>query len=247
MTFIGFCRATAIASTLFGSACVRAGPADYVQVPYIDEGHWQVSMAAGRTLARDGSGESALVPSIGFSPTSFWFTSFYGEWSRPSGETTRLEAWSSVNQFKLFAANPNLPLDLHFLVEIERPKDYSEGWRFTFGPMVQFDAAPWQANINLLVSKSVHSTDDEPATLGYQWQAKTLWRSGLEVGLQGIGSIGSLRAHVDGDLWHTAGPAVFSHWSVGSGSTLRLDAALLVGLGDNSPSGTLRVQARLDF
>lgn len=247
MSAVRLCRATLAALTLFAVAHVHAGPADYVQVPYIDQGHWQLSVGAGRTLARAGSGETALVPSVGFSPTSSWFTAFYGEWSRPSDEPTRLEAWSWVNQVRLFAASAKLPFDLHLLVEIERPKDHRDGWGLTFGPMLQYDAAHWQANFNLLVSKSVHTVHDEPATLGYQWQAKALWRPGLDVGLQGLGSIGSLGGHVDGDRWHEAGPALFGHWPVGTGRTLRVDGALLVGLGDSSPSGTLRLQARLEF
>jgi len=241
-------RPLAIASFVGAAVPAMAGPADYVQVPYFDEGHWVLTTAIGRTGSRDGSSETALAPSIGFSPTSKWFTALYAEWTRASGEATRLEAWEWVNQFQLVPASASMPVDINLLLEVERPSERSEGYELSIGPMLQFDVGSWQNNLNLLLSKAVRGQASEPATLGYQWQAKTLWRPGVEFGAQGLGSWGAIEGHADSSQRsHQWGPAVFAHWALGNGRSLKLDAAWLAGLTNPSPRSTLRFQARCDF
>jgi hypothetical protein len=223
-----------------------AGPADYVQVPYIDPGKMVLTLAAGRTGARDGGHETALAPSLGASPTANWFTALYGEWSRDSGSGTRLEAWSWAHQVRLLSAGSSLPFDLHVFLELERPSERDQGYGLTAGPMIQFDTANWQHNLNLLLSRSVRSARAEPSTLAYQWQSKTLVAAGLELGFQGLGTAATWGAGADPHA-HQWGPAVFKNWPLAEGCSLRLDGAWLAGLSNTSARQTLRLQARYAF
>jgi hypothetical protein len=252
----GPARTTAHSGARWAAACLAlaaagaasAGPAEFVAVPYVNPGEVVLTFGAGRARARDGSREDAVELGAGWNPGAIWFTAVYAEWSRESAESTRLEAWSWTNQWQLLQATENRPVDVGLLLEIERPQDRSEGYEIRWGPMLQADIGTWQANLNLLIDKSVRADAAGPAQLGYQWQAKTLWQPGIEVGAQGFGEFGHWRHWAEAsEQVHQLGPALFGKWAVGNGHSLHLDGAWLVGIGPASPRNTLRMQMRYGF
>src|SRR5258706_9623178 len=117
----------------------------------------------------------AVLMNLGWNPTQRWFTQVYAGWAHPAGEAANFDAWSWQNQFQLIAGDSS-PIALGAFFEIERPRDRTEGYAVTWGPMLQFESANLQTNLNLLFSRYVRTQEAQTTTLSYQWQVKQLWR-----------------------------------------------------------------------
>jgi hypothetical protein len=225
----------------------HAGPDSYVFTPYVVEGARVVNVSMGTQRHRDGNSDSAESVGLGWNPTQRWFTQVYAGWTHPAGEAANFDAWSWQNQFQLMAGESS-PVALGAFFEIERPRDRSEGYDLTWGPMLQFDSANLQTNLNLLLSRYVRTQEAQTTTLSYQWQVKRLWRPHVEIGLQGFGDVGTWDHWADGSQQvHSFGPALFGKWQLGPNRTLRIDGALLVGATSASPRATFRSHAQFEF
>ena len=235
-------------SSLCLSTATHAGPSDYVVTPIVEEGEREIDVKAGIARSRDGSRSRKESLGFGWGATSWWFTELYAVWHKPAGERHGFDAWEWENKFQLTETG-KYPVDLGLLVEIERPKDRSEGWEVRWGPLLQADlSSQVQANLNLLLEKHYRAAEGGPAELGYQWQLKYRWRPALEFGLQGFGDVGPWRHWEPGsEQPHVAGPAVFGRLTVGPKQVVKYNAALLAGLNRTSPRTTLRMQAEFEF
>ena len=97
---------------------------------------------------------------------------------RARHEPSAFDAWEWENKFQLTDTG-KYPVDVGFLLEIERPKDRSEGYEYKWCPLLQSEfGCMWQANLNLLVEKRIRISEAESAELGYQWQLKYRWTPG---------------------------------------------------------------------
>jgi hypothetical protein len=172
----------------------------------------------------------------------------YAVWHKNPGERHGFDAFEWENKFQLTETG-KYPVDVGLLIEIERPKDRSEGYELRWGPLLQADLTPTlQANLNLLIAKTFRASEPGRAELGYQWQLKYRWRPALEFGLQGFGEVGPWNhweAHAEQP--HIAGPAVFGRVKVGDHQHIKYNAGLLFGLGDAAPRNTFRLQAEYEF
>ncbi len=228
-----------------GAAC--ADPADYVFTPYTDVGAWRLAYGLGTEHARDGSRETQQTLSIGATPSARWSTEAYAAWAAENGGAIALDEWSWVNQLQLTTPGAS-PVDIGLVCDLSRPHDREEGrLGATCGPALQMDSDALQFNFNPLLGKHFGTEEPERLALGYQWQVKGLVARGIELGAQGFGSVGpwnhwSPRAQQE----HTLGPAVFLKTQA-LGSTTRLDAAWLFGLGDGSPRNVLRLRLEHAF
>lgn len=234
---------------LVAAACpVHASPADPVFVSYDDEGDRFVQYAFGHEKKRDGSSEQAHSLALGWNPTARWFTSLYAGWYREPGESTSLYAYSWVNHLNLVKQSGSSPAELGLYLEIERPRERSEGYEITWGPTLQIDTTSAQINANLWLRKSVRTEDAAPAALLYQWQAKRLWMPRVELGVQGLGSVGPWRHwSSSNEQEHVVGPALFVKLPVSGSHALIVDAAVLAGLTSGSPRATFRVRSQYEF
>lgn len=140
-------------------------------------------------------------------------------------------------------------MDVGFLLEIERPKDRSEGYEYRWGPLLQTDITPnVQANLNLLFEKRIRASEPSKTELGYQWQVKYRWRPSFEFGVQGFGDVGPWNDwEPRSEQPHVAGPAIFGRIGLGARQAIRYNAGLLFGLNDGAPRNTLRLQAEYEF
>lgn len=214
---------------------------------YTEAGALYLQYAAGIERLREGGSEQAHALALGWSPTAAWYTAVYAGWYREPDEAFGLYAASWTNHLNL-AQQGAFPFGLGFYLDLERPRDRSEGYGITVGPTLQLDTAHVQLNLNVWLQKDVQADTSEPAALIYQWQAKTLLRPGFELGAQGFGNVGAWRHWARADEQeHLLGPAVFWKGSVGDGQHVRLDAAALAGLTTASPRTTLRLRAQLQF
>lgn len=234
-------------SLLYASAAL-AGASDYVHTPIVEEGEREIDFKAGTAKLKDGSRETQYSLGVGLGVTSWWSTEFYAKWHKEPGDHNRFDAWEIENKFQ-FTETGKYPVDVGFLLEIERPKDRSEGYEYRWGPLLQGDiTSDVQANLNLLFTKHFHSDEPSPAELGYEWQLKYRWQPNFEYGVQGFGNLGHW------DHWspsseqeHIVGPAVFGRIKVGDHQAIKYNAGVLFGLNHGAPSNTVRMQVEYEF
>ena len=240
-------RAALCALLWLGAAPVSADPAAYVFTPYVDVDTWLVAYGFGSARAHDGSREAQQTLSVGGTPTSRWYTSVYAAWAASDGGAYAPDEWTWVNHVPLTTPGAS-PVDVGALCELARPHDRAEGrFAFSCGPTLQMDTDDLQLDLNLSLGRHVGGADPERLALGYQWQAKTLVARGVELGAQGFGSMGPWNdwAPASGQE-HTLGPAIFLKTNA-FGGPIRLDAALLFGVGAGSPKNVLRLRLQHEF
>ncbi len=225
-----------------------AGASDYVYSPIVEEGEREIDFKAGTAKLRDGTRESQYSLGFGLGVNRWWFTEFYAKWHKEPGARHAFDAWEWENKFQLTGTG-KYPVDVGFLIEIERPKDRSEGYEYRWGPLFQADiGSNVQANLNLLVEKHIRASTAQKAELGYQWQVKYRWRPEFEFGAQGFGDFGPWNHwEPHSDQSHRAGPAIFGKVRVGQKQVIKYNAALLIGLTHGAPRNTLRLQTEYEF
>jgi hypothetical protein len=225
-----------------------AGPADYVYEPAVEYGEREIDFKAGSAKLREGERESAASIGFGLGVTQRWFTEFYAKWHKEPGEGNTFDAWEWENKFQLTETG-QYPVDVGFILEIERPKDRTEGYEVRWGPLFQTDITDrLQANFNVLIEKHYRAEAAGPAELGYQWQVKYRLRPEFEYGLQGFGDVGPWDHWEHGsEQPHIAGPAIFGKFRLGTKQVIKYNAAVLFGLTHAAPRNTFRLQTEYEF
>jgi hypothetical protein len=237
-----------LSSSLWLSPVAVAGPSDYVVTPIVEEGEREIDFKAGSAKLRDGTRASVESLGFGWGATRWWFTEVYAKWHKEPGQAQRFDAWEWENKFQLTDTG-QYPVDLGFLIEIERPQDRSEGYEYRWGPLLQADlSSSVQANLNLLIEKRIRASESFKAVLGYQWQLKYRWKPALEWGAQGFGEVGPWN-HWEpaAKQSHSAGAALFGRVGLGERRAIKYNAGWLFGLNDASPRQTLRAQVEFEF
>ena len=229
-----------------GLTCVGwAGPSDYVYVPTVEYGERELDFKYGSASA-GGLDEHAASLGFGLGATRWWFTELYIKYKREEGRTF-LDAFEWENKFQLTETG-KYPVDVGWLVELERPQDRDEGYELKLGPLFQTEFGRLQLNTNILLEHVFDSLGSNGTSLGYQWQAKYRWREALEFGAQGFGEMGDWTHWAPADEQnHRLGPAVFGKIALGGRQAIRYNAALLMGLGKGAPDHTLRLQVEYEF
>ena len=230
------------------TTALHAGPADYVYTPNVVEGEREIDVKMGTVKERDGTRVSAATLGFGYGVNSFWFTELYVKSKRQTPGSWGYDALEWENKFQLTETG-KYPVDVGLIVEVERPRDRSEGYELRFGPLFQTEITQSVvANLNLLLSKNYRSVTPSSMELGYQWQLKYRWKPALELGAQGFGKLGPVRNWLPGDQQeHKLGPAVFGKIRLDSRHAIHYNAAWLVGANSNTARNTLRLQAEYEF
>ena len=225
----------------------HAGPNDYVRTPTVEYGEREIDFKSGVQRHRDGSTASAHSIGFGFTPTAWWFTEVYAKYAKPAGERHSFDAWEWENRFQLTETG-KYPIDVGFLLEIERPKDRTEGYELTYGPMFQAEWGKVQGNFNVFLQKHVRASGAFETELLHQAQLKYRSSEQLEWGLQSLGNMGRW------DHWSSGaqrefkiGPAFFGKIKTGTKEAIKWNAGLLRGTTDATPRTTLRLQTEFEF
>lgn len=240
--------AGAIALVCLASAgTAHANPAIYVATPQIEEGERDIEIVQGFERARDGGSATGTALKLGYSPTSWWALEAALLWHREPGERFGYDAWEVETRFALTETG-EYPVDVALLVEVEHPKDRSEGWELRWGPLLQMQSGALQANLNLLLARRLRSEAPARTEFGYEWQLRWRTSPSLDWGAQGFGSTGPWRDwNARSGQAHRLGPALFGKLRTGGGSAVRYDAALLFGTGGEAPRRALRARAEFEF
>jgi hypothetical protein len=240
-------RAALCALLVGGAVPAWADPADYVFTPYADTGLWQLAYGLGTEHGRDGSRETQQTLSLGGAPTARWYSSVYAAWAAGDGGPFAVDEFSWTNHLQLTTPGAG-PVDVGLLCELARPHDRTAGrLGVTCGPTLQMDTDDLQVNVNLALGKHFGAEQAQRWQLGYRWQVKTLVAHGVELGAQGIGTVGAWNDWSPASAQqHMLGPAVFLTTSA-LGGPIRVDAAILLGIGSGSPRNVLRLRLQHEF
>jgi hypothetical protein len=240
--------AALVMSCLVVPTVSRADPDAYVHSPIVEEGEKELDFKAGTAKNRDGTRESAYSLGLGWGVNSWWFTEVYAKGHKLPGQGNSFDAWEWENKFQLTETG-KYPVDVGFLLEIERPRDRSEGYEYKWGPLFQADITnKVQGNLNILVEKHIRAAVPEKAELGYQWQVKYRYKPEFEFGAQGFGDVGPWNHwEPSSEQPHIAGPAIFGKLRIGQKQVINYNAGILFGLTHGAPRNTLRLQAEYEF
>lgn len=240
-------RTLAVLCPLLVPVMLHAAPNDYVRSPIVEQGEKEIDFKWGAENRKGMASGTATSLGFGLGVNSWWFTELYGKWKRDPGSSNAFDALEWENRFQLTETG-KYPVDVGFLLEIERPQDRSEGYELTYGPLLQAEWGAIQGNLNLLWQKHVRASVPFETELHYQVQLKYRASEKFEWGAQGFGSFGRW------DNWapsseqqHMFGPAVFGKIKTGAKQAVKYNAAILFGTNDVSPRTTLRLQTEYEF
>lgn len=236
-----------VAGALLIPLSAHSGPSDYVHTPAVDYGEKEIDFKAGTARKGDDPRESAASIGFGYGAKEWWFTEVYLKYKRENNESTKYDAIEWENKFQL-SETGKYPVDVGFLLEIERPRDRAEGWEAKWGPLFQTEFGKVQLNANALFQRSYRVEESSRTEFLYQWQAKYRWLPQFEFGLQGFGEMGTWD-HWDAadERSHRAGPAVFGKLPLGARQAIKYNAAWLLGTSKAAPDHTFRMQVEYEF
>jgi hypothetical protein len=236
-----------LAANFIALTPASASPADYVYTTAVEEGEREIDFKIG---SGGKSGEptfSAASLGLGYAPNAWWFTEFYAKYER-NGGPTHFDAFEWENRFALTETG-KYPVDIGFVVELERPRDHAEGWELRWGPLFQSEFGKLQLNGNLLFERHYKSVEPSSMVMQYQVQAKYRYLPQFEFGVQGLGELGPWRKWSTGaEQTHQFGPAIFGKIALGQGQgKINYNVGLLFGLTHASADKTLRAQLEYEF
>jgi hypothetical protein len=236
-----------VAGAMLSPLHAHAGPADYVFTPSVEYGEKEIDFKAGSARKGNDPRESAASVGFGYGAKEWWFTEIYMKYKQENGEGTRFDAVEWENKFQLTETG-KYPVDIGFLLEIERPTNRAEGWEMKWGPLFQTEFGKVQLNANFLLQRSYRAEDLSETQFLYQWQAKYRWLREFEFGVQGFGEMGKWNHWASADeRSNRAGPAVFGKLPLGERRAIRYNAALLFGTSKAAPDHTFRMQVEYEF
>jgi len=236
-----------VAGALLSPLFAHAGSSDYVYTPTVEYGEKEIDFKYGDARKGGEPRESAASIGFGYGATKWWFTEIYLKYKKQNDESTKYDAIEWENKFQLTETG-KYPVDVGFLLEIERPRDHAEGWEVKWGPLFQTEFGKVQLNANLLFQRSYRSEEPSQTEFKYQWQAKYRWLKQFEFGFQGMGEMGKWDNWVKGnEQIHKAGPAIFGKFALGDRQAIKYNAAWLIGASSAAPDHTFRLQAEYEF
>ena len=243
--FVGFL-------VLFALPTVAAAdPADYVKTTSIEYGERELEVKFGTSKLAGGEGRVAAGTfGLGYGVTPYWFTEAYVKYQKSPSAKTRYDAFEWENKF-LLTETGKYWADIGLFVELEIPRERSEGYEFRFGPLVQTEFGKVQLNTNLFLKRNVRvgsGSEPQMTELHYQIQARYRLLREFEFGVQAFGELGKWN-HWDASEKqnHRLGPALFGKIPMGGREAFKYDLAWLVGASKAAPDSTLRLQLEYEF
>ena len=225
-----------------------SGPADYIYTPRVEEGEREIDTKFGTQTPRSGEDNRQSGASIGFGygVNSWWFTEIYGKviWD---GTNSQFDAVEWENKFQLTETG-KYPVDIGFLLEVERPQNRNEGYEAKYGFLFQSEWKKWVANLNVLMQGHYTGTENQGTYFGYQGQVKYRLQPELELGAQIYSWLGQINNwNTNEQQQSSAGPAIFGKTKLGRKEALKYNVAYLWGTTTASPKNTIRMQVEYEF
>ncbi len=242
-------------ASVLAAACsgfAHAAPDEYIYPARVEAGEREIDFKFGTRDMRDRSlNRSSASIGLGYGVNEHWFTEVYVKYNHEAGSQTEFDALEWDNRFQLTETG-RYPVDVGFLLEIERPQDRAEGYEVKWGPLFQADIGRTEWIANFLFERNYRSNEPSHATAYYQVQGRYRVQKEFAYGFQAFGDLGRW------DNWastrqqgHRIGPAVFGKFALDSHQAIKYNAAYLMGrnrIDDTAVRGnTFRVQAEYEF
>ena len=244
-TGLGF-KGLALVLAIGAATGVHADPNEYVVMPKVDVGEKEFDFKSGVQRNKDASSTMAHSIGVGYGVSSFWFSEVYAKYKREDPQPQAFDAWEWENKFQLTRGDKG-PL-LGILLEIEKPKDSSEGYELTYGPLIQKDWGKVQYNFNVLIQRHLNASAPFQTELHYQAQIKYKAQAPIQWGAQAFGNLGDYKHFSPTSLQEQKiGPAVFGKVKLSSVEGIKWNAAFLKGITQASPSSTIRLQVEYEY
>ena len=237
-----------LCSPLLSAAEYLSGPADYIYTPMVEEGEKEIDTKFGTQSPKgsDNPRQSGASIGFGYGVNSWWFTEIYGK-AAWDGNNAQFDALEWENKFQLTQTG-KYPVDIGFLLELERPQNRSEGYEAKYGFLLQSEWKKWQANLNLLMQGHYTGSENQGTYFGYQGQLKYRLQPEIELGAQIYSWLGQINHwNTDQQQQSSAGPAIFGKTKLGRKEAIKYNVAYLWGTTASSPKSTIRMQAEYEF
>jgi hypothetical protein len=222
----------------------RAGAAEVVYLPIVENGETEIELRNGWREFDGGHEEHASILELGRGVNDHWFAEVEIEQSFEDGGPNHLESLEWENIFAL-TERGKYWMDFGIFASYEHTFNPLDPDGMKIGPMFMKDIGPVTANVNLLFEREIGKGASHETGLGYTWQVRWHGSEALEFGLQGIGELGAI-GHLGQDHSQIAGPAIFGAHHVGH-STIKWNAGVLGGLDRNAPNVTIRTQVEIEM
>jgi len=238
----------ALALVATGLPAHAADPSTYLLQPIVTLGEHEIDFHLGAgSGGRSTPPERAAGLGFGMALSQRWYSEVAVQYQRVGSLATQFDAVEWENKFQLTETG-KYPVDVGFIVEMERPRNHAEGWEVRSGPLFQTDFGKIQLNANALFKRNYRAEGLSETQFLYQWQAKYRWRPQFEFGLQGFDEVGKWdQWATEGERSHRAGPAVFGMLPLGGRQKIRYNAAWLLGASPTAPDHTFRMQVEYEY
>lgn len=181
---------------------------------------------------------------VGHGFTNRWFSEAVFEWEKAPGAQREFAAveWENVIQL---TEQGRYWADWGVLAEYASERGSGPD-KIELGALMAKEFGRRLMNLNLIFEKEVGSGASSDVEVEYAWDYRWRGNPKFEFGLQGYGELGEL-GDFEFDSEHLVGPAFYGKIPGKNRTAWKYDAALLLGLTDQSPDATLRFQVEFEF
>lgn len=204
------------------------------------------------TFDKSGSGKNnaqSFTYEIGYGVTPWWEPEIEGEFETTPGQNQRFKATSFENTFQL-TEQGKYWADLGFFAEFSHAAVWTDADSFTFGPLVQKQAADLFGldlgkdtlhTLNLLVSKEVGLNHSDATPLAIAWQSRLRLNPLYEPAIEYYGQVSSIAGTSSGTgQQHRLGPALVGQYNMYQWGKIKYELGYLFGLNRATERGALR-------
>lgn len=204
------------------------------------------------TFDKSGSGKNnaqSFTYEIGYGVTPWWEPEIEGEFETNPGQNQRFKATTFENTFQL-TEQGKYWADLGFFAEFSHAAARTDADSFTFGPLVQKQAADLFGldlgkdtlhTLNVLFSKEVGLNHSDATPLAIAWQSRLRLNPLYEPAIEYYGQVSSIAGSSSGAAQqHRLGPALVGQYNMYRWGKIRYELGYLFGLNRATERGALR-------
>ncbi|MGH8457391.1 MAG: FTR1 family iron permease, partial [Stenotrophobium sp.] len=232
--------ASAMLGTLVVPDRAYAAPSDHVYRPIVEYRESELEFKGGYLHDSDPALNTTQSYNIevghGFTP--WWYFELNNEFIKDPNQSLKPGSIEFENIFQPFDQG-RYWADIGFFVEYEQVYAGSTPNNLTYGLLLEKQISRAVTTLDLLAHNEVGM--GAGSGTDYQYRTQTQWHTGnpVDFGWQGFGTFGH-------DSTHNWGPAIFGMTHLG-GNAVKYDAAVLAGLGSQSPSWIARWKVEYEF
>ena len=248
-------RQTVLGIALLCCGMTNAPPAEAefkLRYPVVDYREFEFEHNGDITFDKRGSGKNngqSFTYEIGYGLTPWWQPEIEGEFETEPGQNQRFKATSFESTFQ-FTEQGQYWADLGFFAEFSHAAARTEADSFTFGPLIQKQAADLFGldlgkdtlhTLNLLFSREIGLNHSDATPLAIAWQSRLRLDPLYEPAIEYYGQISSISGTSSGQAQqHRLGPALIGQYNFYGWGKIKYEVGYLFGLNRATERGAVR-------